>query len=161
MQEMWNTLWRSIENQRKILQHSWNRPRLETVTVAAQSPPFPTPRSLSASARYPQESALSQQAMALLHPFFDNLMVHFEARLSERCELAAKGIASIICLELEGLEHKLALESDMNTWQRTLLREMRARAEHGPSSDFRTCAGEGADALTRPLKTRLLEMASV
>lgn len=90
--------------------------------------------------------------------------VSFEARLSERDDLAANGQADIVCLELEGLYEKYGHGKTENEDRERFRRDLVLQAEEGPSSQkqIKMKAGGGSviNYQARPLETTLTKMAA-
>ncbi|KAL8765119.1 MAG: hypothetical protein Q9209_007702 [Squamulea sp. 1 TL-2023] len=84
--------------------------------------------------------------------------VKFEARLSERDDLAAKGHAEVVCLQLEGLRNKYGNGPLENKEMEIFRRDLTLRAEKGLTLQNQTW--EHFDQFqARPLKTTLKKMA--
>ncbi|KAL8787558.1 MAG: hypothetical protein Q9213_002120 [Squamulea squamosa] len=84
--------------------------------------------------------------------------LRFEARLSERDDLAAKGHADVVCLELEGLRNKYGDGPLENKGMEIFRRDLTTRVEKGPILPNQTW--EHFDQFqARPLRTTLTEMA--
>ncbi|KAL8702767.1 MAG: hypothetical protein Q9201_004068 [Fulgogasparrea decipioides] len=82
----------------------------------------------------------------------------FEARLSERDDLAAQGHAEVVSLELEGLHEKYGYGECENNFQEDFRRQLTTRAERGPSQDKRMISNYVVHPQARPLETTLTEM---
>lgn len=94
----------------------------------------------------------------------DNIdQVSFEARLSERGDLAAEGHADIVCLELEGLYEKYGYGETENEDQERFRRDLISQAEEGPSKQkqmkMKVVGGTVNNCQARPLETTLTKMA--
>lgn len=57
--------------------------------------------------------------------------MRFEARLAERDDLAARGHAEVVFLELEGLREKYGMGKCDNEWQEEFREGLERRAERG------------------------------
>ncbi|KAI4228816.1 MAG: hypothetical protein L6R36_001318 [Xanthoria steineri] len=90
--------------------------------------------------------------------------VSFEARLSERDDLAANGQADIVCLELEGLYEKYGHGKTENEDRERFRRDLVSQAEEGPSNQkqikMKAVGGSVINYQARPLETTLTKMAA-
>lgn len=90
--------------------------------------------------------------------------VSFEARLSERDDLAAQGQADIVCLELEGLYEKYGYGRTENEDRERFRRDLVSQAEEGPSNQkqikMKAVGGSVINYQARPLETTLTKMAA-
>ncbi len=85
--------------------------------------------------------------------------MHFAARLSERDDLAAKGHADVVCLELEGLEEKYGHGPLEDQHREYFRRSLVARVEKGVTRENQTTWDDLTRIQARPLRTTLSEMA--
>ncbi|KAL8857380.1 MAG: hypothetical protein Q9178_006007 [Gyalolechia marmorata] len=86
--------------------------------------------------------------------------MHFAARLSERDDLAAKGHADVVCLELEGLEEKYGHGPLEDQHRENFRQNLAARVEKGVTiRENQTTWDYMLRIQARPLRTTLSEMA--
>ena len=137
VRDMWNCLWWGIRHAREMRQCSVWSPRLQTLRV--------------------RQGGYHTEGIERAIP----AQVTFEARLSERDDLADKGVANVVCLELEGLLEKYGKGSMTNDPQRALRYNIMSRADNGSPWE----PGLPTDVLgntwphIRPLRTTLVALA--
>lgn len=85
----------------------------------------------------------------------------FEARLSEREDLAEWGYADVVCLELEALRNKYGFGEQEEQAKADLMRAVVERAERGPRQWSVQFTLGHLDDFLRPLRTPLLTMADM
>ncbi|KAL8935624.1 MAG: hypothetical protein Q9216_005335 [Gyalolechia sp. 2 TL-2023] len=139
--QIWHFIWRKIENVRRALNHITCRPRLQTLRISEGSyrQEWDIPRAMMRQER-------GEQAI-------------FEARLSERDDLAEYGYAVVTCLSLEALRNKYGREPQEDQAKAGLMEDVLYRAEHGPAQmHTHIDLGNQMDML-RPLRTPLLALA--
>ncbi|KAI4266290.1 MAG: hypothetical protein L6R35_006963 [Caloplaca aegaea] len=136
---IWEFLWRRIEQFRKNRGHLTSRPRLQTLRVVDT-------RAGGSLDRTPRLAASDH----------DEEMT-FEARLSERDDLAREGHANVVCLELEGLQEIYGRQPLVDELQATLMEQLTRRAQEGVTDSSGLITKKHPE-LFRPLKTPLLAM---
>ncbi|KAL8711660.1 MAG: hypothetical protein Q9220_004070 [cf. Caloplaca sp. 1 TL-2023] len=141
VRQLWDCLWRNMALARKEQHYTIARPSLRTLRVFEA---------------WDQET---QDPLPGIDQTRRSECATFEARLSERDDLADKGYAEVVCLELEGLREKRGNEPARNEHQAQQMREMISRAEVGPSKARKVKLGASAYPHLRPLRTSLVEMA--
>ncbi|KAL8950953.1 MAG: hypothetical protein Q9222_003043 [Ikaeria aurantiellina] len=141
VRRIWNCLWQNMESARKEQHYSVARPNLRTLRVF---------------------EGWDQESKELAPHVNDTLRSEyatFEARLCERDDLADKGFADVVCLELEGLRQKRGNAPARNAHTVQHMREMISRAEVGPSNQRKISLGASNHPHLRPLRTPLVDMA--
>lgn len=143
VRDIWAFLWRGIKLARKERQHTDCRPQLRSLKVFEGS--FRQVRNIS-NEQFKRERG--EQAI-------------FEARLSERDDLAERGHAEVVCLELEGLQEKYGKGPLANQFQIDLMDNMVSRAKEGLSQRIKIPLAMLDNQIPhlRPLRTTLLAMA--
>ncbi|KAL9019306.1 MAG: hypothetical protein Q9185_003384 [Variospora sp. 1 TL-2023] len=136
---IWEFLWRRIEQFRQNCGHLTSRPRLQTLRVVDA-------RAGGSLDRTPRLAASEH----------DEEMT-FEARLSERDDLAREGHANVVCLELEGLQEIYGRRPLVDELQATLMEQLTRRAQKGVTDSSGLITKKHPE-LFRPLKTPLLAM---
>ncbi|KAL9001734.1 MAG: hypothetical protein Q9188_005300 [Gyalolechia gomerana] len=138
---IWHFIWRKIENVRKARNHVICRPRLRTLRVLEGSyrQVWDVPRAIMRQER-------SEQAI-------------FEARLSERDDLAEWGYADVTCLGLEALRNIYGRKPQEDQAKAGFMRDVLFRAENGPAQMYTHIDLGNQMDLLRPLRTPLLALA--
>ncbi|KAL8650736.1 MAG: hypothetical protein Q9210_003656 [Variospora velana] len=136
---IWEFLWRRIEQFRKNRGHLTSHPRLQILRVVDAR--------AEGSLNRPPGLAASEHGEEMT----------FEARLSERDDLARKGHANVVCLELEGLQEIYGRRPLVDELQATLMEQLTRRAQEG-GTDSSGLITKKPPELFRPLKTPLLAM---
>lgn len=143
IRHVWGFLWRSIERVRRRRDDVVCSPRLRTLRVVESQfvgpEPLPTGATRDFLRRYRRDK------------------MTFEARLSESDDLAQKGHADVVCLELEGLHNKYGRQKLHDELQ-VLLMEQTTRRAHEARMQSMTFAASNNVELIRPLRTSLLAM---
>ncbi|KAL8723831.1 MAG: hypothetical protein Q9181_007155, partial [Wetmoreana brouardii] len=85
-------------------------------------------------------------------------IARFEARLTERDNLAVEGHVEVVSLELEGLHEKYGYGECENNFQEDFRRRLTTRAERGPSQDKQMISDYIVHPQARPLETTLTRM---
>ena len=140
VRQIWHFIWQKIQSVRKTLGHHTHRPRLQTLRILEGSHrrAWDIPRDFMYFERHKQTI--------------------FEARLSERDDLAEQGYADVVCLGLEALHNRYGKEPQEDVTKAALMQQVYSRASEGPGQIYPVDLGNQLD-LLRPLKTSLLELA--
>ncbi|KAL8687668.1 MAG: hypothetical protein Q9218_006222, partial [Villophora microphyllina] len=139
VRHIWASLWRGITQARERRNHLICLPRLQTLKI------------------YEGSFRLQQNLRPGILRNERREEAIFEARLSERDDLAAKGHADVVCLELEGLQEKYGKGPLASQEQTDLMQDMISRAYEG-SARQRKSVLDGKQVHLRPLRTKLLAM---
>ncbi len=143
VRELWEYLWRKIEQVRQSHDDVLSRPRLRTLRVYESQfvgdEPLPSGAPRSYLRRYLRD------------------VISFEARLSECDHLARRGYADVVCLELEGLYNRYGRGQLHEELQVSLMEQTTLRAYQARMQAPRFAIANHTD-LLRPLNTPLRAM---
>ncbi|KAL9597903.1 MAG: hypothetical protein Q9219_004856 [cf. Caloplaca sp. 3 TL-2023] len=141
IRELWYFIWKEIQVERLVLNHATSRPRLRALRVLEG---HRTRVVEGFHINYTDDFEVCEQVI-------------FEARLSERDDLAKMGHADVKCLGLEALQNKYGHGPYEKNFQRELMQDMTDRAENGAEWTRSFHLGKQLD-LLRPLRTPLLRL---